>query len=112
MYLFGRENIIDAHAGLGLHLSRDLTFNADQHLFFRQNVHDAVYNLNSQVVRAADGSRAADIGSEADLVVNWQIERHWSAYAGYAHFFTGPFLIQTGAHADQDFFYAAVTFTF
>lgn len=112
MYLFGRENIIDAHAGLALHLSKDVTFNADQHFFFRQNVHDAIYNLNDEVVRTSDGSHAADIGSETDLVVNWQIERHWSAYVGYAHFFTGPFLIQTGAHDDQDFFYAAVTFTF
>ena len=112
MYLFGRENIIDAHAGFTMHLSRDVTLNADGHSFWRQNVNDAVYNLNAQVVRAANGVHAASIGSEIDLVLNWQIERHWSAYAGYAHFFTGPFLMRTGPHADQDFFYAAVTFTF
>ena len=43
--------------------------------------------------------------------------RHWPLLdvykrQGYAHFFTGPFLNRTGAHADEDFFYAAVTFTF
>jgi hypothetical protein len=112
MYLFGRENLIDLHPGLTFHLTSSVTMTAESHFFWRQNIHDAVYNLNSEVVRASDGSSKQFIGDELDFAVNWQIQKHLSAYAGYAHFFAGPFIQSTGAHQDEDFAYAAVTFTF
>jgi hypothetical protein len=112
IYLFGRQNIIDLHPGLLLNLTRDVTLSLDEHIFWRQNVHDAVYDLNGGVVRASNGSDAASIGNEFDAAINWQIQRHFSAYIGYAHFFTGTFVEQTGPDHDVDFFYAAVTFTF
>jgi Alginate export len=114
MYLFGRQNIIDLHPGLTFTLTKDVTLTAEQHFFWRQNTNDAVYNLSGAVVRASDGSNKAFIGDEFDLAANWQIQRHISTYAGYAHFFAGPFIQATSAHnnEDEDFVYAAVTFTF
>ena len=45
-------------------------------------------------------------------MLTWQIQRHVSAYLGYAHFFPGDFIAETGASKDVDFLYASVTFTF
>ena len=112
IYFFGRENIIDLHPGLTFNLTKDLTLSADEHIFWRQNTHDGVYSLTSALVRGNGGSTAASIGNEFDVVLNWQIQRHISAYLGYAHFFAGTFIRQTGPHADVDFLYAAVTLTF
>jgi len=111
MYLFGRENLIDLHPELTLHLTDDLRLDLAQHFFWRQNTSDAVYNLSGQVVRAGSSS-ARVIGNEFDISLYWQIQRHISAYAGYAHFFAGSFIRQTGAHSDEDFAYASVTLTF
>lgn len=111
MYLFGRENLIDLHPELTIHLTDDLQLDLAQHFFWRQNTSDAVYNLSSEVVRPS-ASRARVVGNEFDVSLYWQIQRHISAYAGYAHFFSGAFIQQSGAHADQDFAYASVTFTF
>jgi hypothetical protein len=47
-----------------------------------------------------------------DFQVNWQLERHISAYAGYCHFFHGAFISATGPHNNIDFAYSALTFTF
>ena len=52
------------------------------------------------------------IGSELDLLLKWQIDRHLSTYVGYSHFFSGDFINNTGPHADVDFFYASASFTF
>lgn len=112
LYLFGRENIIDLHPELTFHLTDDITLDMAQHFFWRQNTSDAIYNLSNGVVRAGPASRARTIGNEFDIALTWQIQRHISAYAGYAHFFAGQFIKQTGAHQDQDFAYASVTFTF
>ena len=112
MYLFGRENLIDLHPGVTLNPLKNVTITADEHIFWRQNTNDAVYNLLGEVVQASDGSHSAYMGNEADFAINWQIDRHLSMYAGYAHFFTGTFFEETGPHQDEDFGYAAVTFTF
>lgn len=112
MYLFGRQNIMDLHPELTFNLTDDITLDIAHHIFWRQNAGDALYNLSGGVVRAAGGSRSLFVGSEFDVVLNWQVQRHLSAYAGYAHFFTGSFINKTGPHSDEDFLYAAVTFTF
>jgi len=112
LYLFGRTNLIDAHAGVDLHLNKDLILSLAHHVFWRQNTDDAVYALGSGVVRADNGSDAAYVGNEFDIVANWQINRHISGYIGWAHFFAGDFLAETGASRDVDFLYASITYTF
>jgi hypothetical protein len=112
MYVLGRQNLIDLHPGISLSLPHDITLAAEEHVFWRQNSSDSLYNLTGGVVRAADGSKDAYVGNELDLSATWQIQQHLFAYAGWAHFFTGTFIQQTGAHSDMDFLYASVTFTF
>jgi hypothetical protein len=111
-YLFGRPNLIDVHGGLDLHLTKDLALYTAQHVYWRQNTDDGLYNLSGALVRGDNGSDASYVGNEFDIVLNWQIDRHTSAYVGWAHFFAGDFIEQTGPSMDVDFVYAAVTFTF
>jgi hypothetical protein len=114
----GRQNIIDVHPGIELTVlentswAKKVTLRGDYHLFWRQDKADAVYNAAGGVLRGAAGSGETFIGSEFDLLLNWQIDRHISAYLGYSHFFAGDFLQETGPSDDIDFFYAAVMFTF
>jgi hypothetical protein len=114
----GRQNIIDLHPGVELSLLKDakyakkVTLRAEHHLFWRQSDQDAVYNAAGGVLRADNGSSATAVGQETDLLLNWQIQRHWSAYLGYSHFFPGEFIRETGPSADIDFLYAAVQFMF
>jgi hypothetical protein len=114
----GRQNIIDLHGGAELILlkeakhARKVALRAEHHLFWRQSDADAIYNPFGFVTRADLGSDETYVGSETDLLLNWQIDRHWSAYAGYSHFFAGDFLQETGPSDDIDFFYAALQFTF
>ena len=114
----GRQNIVDLHPGVDLTLltdarwARRVTLRAEHHWFWRQSEDDAVYNAGGGVLRADAGSDETYIGSEIDLLLNWQIDRHTAAYVGYSHFFAGDFLSDTGPDDDIDFVYAAVTYTF
>jgi hypothetical protein len=114
----GRQNIIDLHPGVELSLLKDakyakkVTLRAEHHLFWRRSDADAVYNAAGGVLRPDNGSGATTIGAETDLLLNWQIQRHWSAYLGYCHFFPGEFIRETGPAGDIDFLYAALQFTF
>jgi hypothetical protein len=116
--VIGRQNIIDIHPGAELTLLKEkprakkVALRADYHLFWRQSDADAVYNAGGGVLRADLGSEETYIGSEVDLLLNWQIDRHLATYLGYSHFFAGDFIEETGPGEDIDFFYAALTFTF
>jgi hypothetical protein len=114
----GRQNIIDVHPGVTLTLlqnkpaAKRLTLLTQYRQFWRESNQDAVYTSSGSVLRASGGSNASAIGGEMDLQVNWQIDRHISAYAGYSHFFHGSFITDTGPHSDINFAYSALTFTF
>jgi len=114
----GRENIIDVHPGVTLHLlenkpgTKSLTLLTQYRQFWRESDEDAVYTSSGTVLRASGTSSASAIGGEVDCQVNWQLDRHISAYVGYCHFFHGAFIAATGPHNDIDFAYSALTFTF
>jgi hypothetical protein len=112
LYLFGRPNIVDAHVGVDFHLTDAITLFAAHHSFWRQNTDDGLYYLDNSIVRADTGSDASYVGNEFDMSLTWQFDRNWSAYIGWAHFFSGDFISDTGASRDVDFLYASVTFTF
>ena len=115
--IIGRQNIIDIHPGAELTLLKEakyakkVTLRAEHHLFWRQNAADAAYNAGGGVLRPATSDETY-IGSETDLLLNWQVDRHWSWYAGYSHFFAGDFIEETGPSGDIDYFYVAVHFIF
>lgn len=116
--VIGRQNIIDVHPGAELTILKEarhakkVALRCDYHLFWRQSDEDAVYNAGGGVLRADLGSDETYIGSELDLLLNWQIDRHAAVYFGYSHFFAGDFIDDTGPAADIDFVYAALTYTF
>ena len=112
LYLFGRPNLIASHVGLDFHLTDSMTLATAHYVYWRQNTDDALYAQNNGVVRADNGSDASYVGNEIDVAVYWQIDRHWSGYVGYAHFFAGDFIEETGPSKDVDFLYASFTFTF
>ena len=114
----GRQNIIDVREGFDVTplenkpWAKKVTLRTEYHLFWRQSTHDALYNASGAVLRASGTSDASQIGSELDLLLNWQLDRHAAAYFGYSHFFPGDFIHETGPDDDIDFFYAALTYTF
>lgn len=108
----GRQNIIDLHPSLTLDLAKGVTFRADYHLFWRQSDDDAAYNAGGGILRADGGSDERFIGSEIDLLLTWQVDRHLQLSAGYSHLFAGSFIEDTGPSEDIDFVYTAVQYTF
>jgi hypothetical protein len=114
----GRQNIIDVEPGLDLTLLehqryvQSLKLRTSFYEFWRQSVHDSVYTSSGATLRASGTSDARYVGSELDLLLNWQVDPHLLAYVGYSHLFAGSFIKQTGADSDIDFVYTALTYTF
>ncbi len=101
--LIGPINHIDLNPSIDLHFTRSVTLSLNWDFFWRESIHDGLYNSGLSLVRSANNSTAHFVGSQPQAVFEWDIDRHLTFIAIYAHFFAGAFLRETGPSKDVDY---------
>jgi hypothetical protein len=108
----GRQNIIDVSPGVTFKPMDKMVVKLNGHFFWRAEEADALYNAGGAAIRAGGAGTPREVGSEIDLTVKYQFDRHLSGVIGYSHLFAGDFLEATGSHSDMDFGYLILQYTF
>ena len=91
----GPMNFIDAHPRIQTVFPHDVSVMTDLVLYWRNSVHDGVYNVPGSLVRAADNSLARFVGYRPGIEVKWQIDRHAYLQGDYGIFYAGRFIRET-----------------
>jgi hypothetical protein len=108
----GRQNLLAASAGVTFRplaaVSAELVFNQ----FWLDDPGSGLFEASGRQTRSGVGASRHRVGAEIDLVARWQIDTHTALFAGYGHFFTGPFIEETGSEGATDFAYLALQYTF
>jgi hypothetical protein len=102
------KNMNDVRIGASLKPHKKLTLSADYHWFFLDARESPWFNAAGGVFRAANPKASETLGQELDLLGVCKLTEHLSLVLGYSHFFSGPFVEDTGKHDDADFFYTQV----
>jgi hypothetical protein len=112
--LIGRQNLVAGRLEASTKPTDKVTLSAAYHLFRRAEAADGVYNAGGGSLRAVPvgGNSDKAIGSEIDVMIEYKLDRHWTAFAEWAHFMPGAFLENTGASDDFDAFYIGLQGTF
>ena len=110
--LIGPANIIDLHPAVEAWPSPGCRIYADWDAFWRQSTADGLYGSSLVPLRSGASSGKRWIGSQVQLGTEWQIQRHVTVAAVYAHFFAGSFLEESGSSEDIDYVSAWVTVKF
>ena len=110
--LIGPSNFMDLNPCIDLHLTERFTMILDWDFFWRENIHDGLYNNAVALVRSGKTSNARYIGSMPQIQLLWDIERHLSVAAIYGHFFAGRFLKESGSGEDLDYITTWLTYKF
>ena len=110
--LIGPANIIDLHPYIGLQLTDRVSFTVDWDFFWRESTRDGIYGNAVNLVRSAGTSRAREIGNQVQALIEWQVQRHLTFSAAYAHFFASDFLKETQPGKDVDYVSTWLTFKF
>ena len=97
--------------GVKLHLTNRVSFAGDYDVFWRTSLQDGVYGLGVNLLRSGLVNQERYMGSQPSLGIYWQVNRHCSLSATYAHFLVGPFFTQ-GASPGRDVDSAAVWATY
>jgi hypothetical protein len=116
MDVFSWQNMHDLEVSFKVTPTKAITVKAEYHAFWLETTEDAWYRANgvatvrppSALTRAA-GNYA---GSEVDVLVQWNVNKHFAVEAGYSHFFAGDYLADTGPSDDADFGYVQAKLTF
>ncbi len=110
--LVGPVNHIDLNPCVDLYFTDRLSLSVDWDFFWRQSIHDGVYNNAVALVRSSNNSTARYVGGQPQAQLQWNIDRHITFIAIYAHFFAGQFLKETGPYKDVDYFTTWLTYKF
>ena len=110
--LIGPANHIDVHPQLDLAIRRNLILTLAWDCFWRENTHDGIYGPAVNLIQTGQTSHARYVGHQAEAMLEWRLDRHFTFTADYAHFFAGDFLKQATPGKDVDYFSVWATFRF
>jgi len=81
--------------------------------FWLQSKNDSWYNSAGTALRTQiSGDRSYYVGSEASLRFYYDFTANIKFETGYAHFFSGGYVKDTGANDDADWIYSQITLKF
>ena len=110
---FGWKNIEDLRTGVSEKLGTKWTLTEILNNVWLATKNDAVYGNNGAIVVAArPNATSGHIGTEIDLVVTYEENRHVTYGFGFAHLFTGQFLKEASPGKDFNYPFAYVTYRF
>ncbi len=110
------QNMQQIMASVTVHPCKTVTALVDYRAFFIASTDDVWYRANGVTpVRpltpaARDAGRYE--GSQIEVVVTWSPKKYFQLQGGYAHFFAGTYLADTGPSSDANFGYVQATFSF
>ena len=90
--LIGPANSVDLTPSLRITPAAGMTLTSGVAVFWRESVQDGLYNVSLSPIRPAGPSRAAHVGTQMTLQLEWRVDRHTGYMATYTHFATGRFL--------------------
>lgn len=113
---FSWQNMQDLEVSFKMQPHKAVTVRAEYHAFWLASTDDVWYRANGATavrpLSPASRSAGSYCGSEADLIVTWNVNKHLQVEGGYSHFFAGDYLDDTGPADDADFAYVQAKITF
>lgn len=116
MDLTAWQNMQQVMAGITVQPCKTVTALVDYRAFFIASTNDVWYRANgvTPVRPLTPAARQAGEyeGSQVEVVVTWSPKKYFQLQGGYAHFFAGTYLQDTGPASDADFAYIQATINF
>jgi hypothetical protein len=110
---FSLKNMTDLRLMASCQPTNQWQVTGDVHFFWLDTVKDAWYDCRGKTIRK-DSTGTADnfVGEEVNLLVNYTLNKNWKFETGYAHFFAGPYVKDTGASDDSDYGWFQTSYLF
>lgn len=108
--LIGPANLYHLHPNAAIELGSGLRLSSAAVLYWRESLGDGVYAQSGAVLRPSGGSRSRYIGTQAEVVLEWEANRYLSVVGAYSFFVPGAFIEDTGPAKTVQFVGAELLF--
>jgi len=98
-------NMWDIRLGFGLWVSDVVNLTVDYHHMRLVNANGGWYDASGGLIRQGTTGDGRHLGDEVDFQLKWKPWKPLSLLFGWAHFFDGEFVRDTGGGGDADFLY-------
>jgi len=112
MDLVGWSNLLDLEVRWRATLSQKWKYSVDYHHLRRDEAQGAWVDAAGNQIRAGAPGTSKHLGDEFDFVFTWVPVTPLTLEAGYAVFFPGAYVRQTGSHPTSHYFYLQVHLKF
>ncbi|MDE1919989.1 MAG: alginate export family protein [Candidatus Omnitrophica bacterium] len=113
MDFFRWENMRNPELNVVFSPTKKLRFKPQIDFFWLQSKNDSWYDSSGTALRTmTSGHRSYYVGSETSLRFFYDFTKNLKFETGYAHFFCGGYVRDTGADDDADWVYSQLTFKF
>jgi hypothetical protein len=114
MNVVSLRNLEDYSVTFSVQPANPLKLMAEFHCFRLANDRDAWYWVSGKAERRdRTGAAGGDLGQELDLIARWQVNKEMELLVGYAHFWPGGFIHNTGGnHSALNWAFAQLTYAF
>jgi hypothetical protein len=110
MDFFRWENMREISLNVNLSVTNKLKLIPQMNFFWLMSTNDSWYDSTGSALRTDNsGLRSHYVGQEVSLRASYEVNRNIKLESGYAHFFTGGYVKDSGANDDADWVYAQAT---
>ncbi|MDD5561738.1 MAG: alginate export family protein [Candidatus Omnitrophica bacterium] len=113
MDFFRWENMREISLNVNLCVTNKLKLTPQVNFFWLMSTNDSWYDSTGAVLRTdSSGLRSHYAGQEVSLRASYEVNKNIKLESGYAHFFTGGYVKDSGANDDADWLYAQLAFKY
>ncbi len=110
--LLGPYNLINLHSSIGVELGAGWALSMASVFYWRQSTGDGIYDNGGNLIRGDLGSRARFIGTQVEVVLEYEYSRNLRALVSYSQFRPGRYIKDTGPSQTVHFVGTELEFRF
>jgi hypothetical protein len=108
----GLINQRDLHPRIDIQFNKQWSLRLSTQFIWRDSLDDGIYSIANGLLRTGQGSRARYVGTQPEVELKWQVDRHLDIKGIFNFFDAGPFLRETPPGNDITYLGTMATYRF
>jgi hypothetical protein len=108
----GLINQRDLHPRIDIQFNKQWSLTLSTEFIWRDSLDDGIYSIGNGLLRTGQASRARYVGTQPEVELKWQVDRHLDIKGIFIFFDAGPFLRETPPGNDIIYLGTMATYRF
>lgn len=108
----GLINQRDLHPRVDIQFNRHWSLRLSTLFIWRDSLNDGIYSIANNLLKTGQVSRARYVGTQPEVELKWQVDRHLDIKGIFVYFDSGPFILETPPSEDITYLGTMLTYRF